>query len=179
MRVGRSGVPSWKGRAILLFSKSFRQALWSIHSSIQSVPLFFPGGEAAGTWSQPLISSSPSDHSGNVIMFWCRTKRGCVTAHLVTWHRLYQGVLYFQNVTRFHCKRVHVLYFVHNKSTALPALVFSKLNKCSTALCADLLYRISSKSVSKCFNVRPSLSSQLLFAIMCRPLVPNFIKIGQ
>ena len=102
MRVGRSGVPSWKGRAILLFSQSLRQALWLVHSSTQSVPLFFPGGKAAGTWSQPLISSSPSDHSGNVTVFWCRTKRGCVTAHSVTWHRLYQGVLCFQNVIRFH-----------------------------------------------------------------------------
>jgi len=49
MHVGRSGVPTWIGRAILLYSKSLRQALWPISSSVQSVPLFLPGGKAAGT----------------------------------------------------------------------------------------------------------------------------------
>ena len=138
----------------------------------------FSGGKAAGTWSQPLISSSPSDHAGN-ITFWCRRELDCVTAHSVTWHRLYQGVLYFQNATRFHGTRVNVITFCPHQKHGFPCTCFHKTRKCSTSLCADLLYRISSKSVSKCFNVRSSLNSQLLIGIMYRPLVPNFIKIGQ
>jgi hypothetical protein len=175
MRVGRSGVPSWRGPAILLFSPSFRQVLWPIHSSIQIVQLFFSGGKSDGTWSQPLISSSPSDHSGNVTAFWCRRKLDRVTGHSVTWYRMYQGVPYFQNAKCFHGTPVNVIKFWPQQKYGFPPPDFHWTHKWSTPLCADPLYRISSKSVSKCFNVRSSLSSQLLTGIMYRPLVPNFI----
>jgi hypothetical protein len=53
-------------------------------------------------------------------------------------HRLYQSVLYFQNVIQYYRTLLNLISFTHVKSGLL-STDFHKTNKCSTALCAHLL----------------------------------------
>jgi len=53
------------------------------------------------------------------VVLICRLRKQ-QTAHFVTRYELYQGVLYFQNVTRFHSTRVNVVSFL--PTTVQPSL---------------------------------------------------------
>jgi hypothetical protein len=66
-------------------------------------------------------------------------------------HRLYQSVLYFQNVIQYYMTLVNLISFTHIKSDLLPT-DFHKTNKCSTTLCAHLLYYIQHQLDNKCVN---------------------------
>ena len=62
--------------------------------------------------------------------------------------RLYQGVLFFQNVTRFHCTAVNVISFTPIRKMFLPPSVM-KPTKAQTAVFAALFNRISPHSGNK------------------------------
>jgi hypothetical protein len=73
-------------------------------------------------------------------------------------HRIYQGVLYFQNGIQFHRTRVNIISIMPVRKVGTSLWKFSRNSQCPTALLADLLYRISPKmwKVRIEINLRPS-----------------------
>jgi len=64
-----------------------------------------------------------------------------------TVHRFYQGVLYFPNVTQFNGTRENVIYFTTIRKVGAN---LHESHTRSTVLCANIVYRISTKSDNKC-----------------------------
>jgi len=61
-------------------------------------------------------------------------------------HRLYQSILYFQNVTEFHGTRINVISLTLKRKVQPSFANFHKTHKSYTMLCANLLYQFLHKS---------------------------------
>ena len=90
-------------------------------------------------------------------------------------HRLNQGVLYSQNLTRIHRIGTNLILLTPMKSAALPASIFTKLT-CSAAVRGDHLCRLSAQLVEK-YGERAQLGTDVLLSITAKlALTDNFVK---
>ena len=67
-------------------------------------------------------------------------------------HKIYENVLYFQNIIRFLSTHLNIILFKPCEKYGLPCTDFNETHKMSATLCREFLLRIPLKWDNKCGN---------------------------